>query len=122
MRSNNQMTVVNVTRADEEQPIELREAIRECLRKGLDVLVLCRSGLRRRVARMALAMSKHRDEFPDCQFVVVTPSASDFVESLPSAVVQDLPVFESADQAIHFLNVDDDCDFNRTTVVWPAAV
>jgi hypothetical protein len=122
MRFTNQLSVVHVTSADEDKPVELREAIRDYLRSGLNVLVLCRQGMRRRVARMALAMSKTQQEFPESRLAVVTPSVNDFTESLPSVVVDQVKAFESAGQAIHWLNLEHDADAACSTVVWDNAV
>lgn len=121
MRLAHQLPVFHFTAADEEKSIELRRTIRECLAAGLDVLVVCSAGVRRRMARMALAVSKHENEFPGCKLAVVTPNVDEFKQSLPGSVMKDLGIFESKSQAIQWMSVADEKLGARSTVVWPAA-
>jgi len=122
MNLTNSLSVVHVTSAHEEKPAELRDSIRELLRSGSDVVVICHRGTCRRAARMALATSMQRNEFPGRRFAVVTPNVREFVDTLPTSVVQHLTVFENEDQAIDWLGLGDPCDSDRSTVVWPMAV
>ncbi|MDZ4684572.1 MAG: hypothetical protein SH850_05735, partial [Planctomycetaceae bacterium] len=116
------LSVVHVTSDLAEKPIELRNTIRDCLRSGLDVVVICDETVCRRATRLALATSKRGDEFPNRRFAVVTPRVDEFVDTLPTAVVEHLTMFETEDQAIDWLGLGGSADSDRATLVWPMAV
>lgn len=116
------VSVVPVTPQLTEKPSELRDQIRDCLRTGSHVVVLCDTPNCRRAARLALATARSQGEFPNCRLAIVTPNVSAFVDSLPNTVVQHLTMFESEDQAIDWLGLGGPLDSDRTTLVWPMAV
>lgn len=115
------VTVLHFSPADEDKSMELRQVIRERLAAGRDVLVVCTGDIRRRVARLALALARLDHEFPGSKLAVVAPNISEFAATLPSAALKDLPLFESPTQAIDWLNFDDEHFSDRTTLVWPMA-
>lgn len=116
------VSVVPVTPQLAEKPSDLRDQIRDCLRAGAHVVAICDTPLQRRAARLALATARTDAEFPNARLAIVTPSVQDFVESLPTTVVEQLTMFESEDEAIDWLGLGGPVDSDRSTVVWPMAV
>lgn len=114
----NQFSVIHFSSSDEDKSPELRQTIREHLASGMDVLVVCAGGVRRRVARLSLALTKQRNEFPGSRFAVVTPKPEEFIDSLPKSVVRDLTLFESRTEAIGWLNDHFDSLETDATLTW----
>jgi hypothetical protein len=117
----NPVTVLHFSPADEDKSMELRQVIRERLAAGRDVLVVCTGDIRRRVARLALALARQEHEFPGSRLAVVAPNITEFAATLPRAALKDLSLFESPTQAIDWLSFDNEQFSDRTTVVWPMA-
>ena len=122
MTSARAVSVVHVTQRLADKPTDLRDQVRDCLRAGLDVVVICDTAVCRRAARLALATARAEGEFPHCRMAVVTPSVTAFIDTLPSTVVHNLTMFESEDQAIDWLGFTGPVDSDHPTVVWPMAV
>lgn len=116
------LSILHVTRTLAEKPSELRDQVRDCLRAGMDVIVICDGEVHRRAVRLALATAKQTGEFPNSRLAVVTPSVEDFMDTLPHVVAQNLTMFETEDEAIDWLGVNGSVDGFRSTVVWPMAV
>jgi hypothetical protein len=116
------VSVLYLTPALADKPVDLRDQVRDCLQEGLDVIVVCSVPVCRRAARLALATACRDGEFPNRRLAVVTPSVTEFVDSLPQTVVGNLAMFETEDQAINWLGLDGPVDSDRSTVVWPMAV
>lgn len=114
----NQFSVFHFSATDEDKSPEFRQTIREHLAAGMDVLVVCPSGVRRRVARMSLALTKQHDEFPGARFAVVTPNPEEFIDSLPRSVIRDLTIFNTRTEAIDWLNEQFDAMENDATLEW----
>lgn len=116
------LSVLHVTPALAEKPTELRDQVRDCLRAGMDVIVICDVMSHRRAVRLAVATAKQHGEFPNVRLAIVTPDTNAFVESLPSVVAENLTMFQTEDEAIDWLGVNGPIDGFRSTVLWPMAV